>query len=130
MTEIVLVLVIGVAALVYVFRPVRYGEDGTVHEPGLADDARERKHAALGAILDLEEEHAIGKLERVEYEALRARYEADAAAAIAELESLDDVSDDDDLEAEIAAMRERMTCPRCGALRAPDEQCPSCNAPP
>jgi hypothetical protein len=38
--------------------------------------------------------------------------------------------EDDALEAEIAEMRERMTCPRCGALRSPGEACPSCSFPP
>lgn len=130
MIEIILVSVIGAAALVYVLRPVRGGVDHALEESRPGDEALGRKHAALNAIVDLEEEHAIGKLERDEYEALRARYEGDAAAAIADLEALNRVPDDDDLENEIAAMRERMTCPSCGALRAPEEACPSCNFPP
>ena len=33
---------------------------------------------------------------------------------------------DDELEAEIAEMRARLTCPNCGELRSPGSRCPAC----
>jgi hypothetical protein len=131
MIEILLIAVLAAGALVYVTRPVlQSGEDRTLEEPVLVDEAVQRKRAALRAIVDVEEEHEIGKLSREEFESLRSAYEAEAAGAMTELDALSGAPEDDALEAEIAEMRERMTCPKCGALRSPGEECPSCSFAP
>jgi hypothetical protein len=128
--EALVIAALAAAALVYVARPLLRGGDAAAsEEPVLIDEAAQRKQAALRAIVDVEEEHEIGKLSREEYESLRSAYEAEAAVAMTELDALSG-PEDDALEAEIAEMRERMTCPRCGALRSPGEACPSCSFPP
>jgi hypothetical protein len=129
--EILLIAALAAGALFYVARPLLRGaEAGPPEESVLVDEAAQRKQAALRAIVDVEEEHEIGKLSRDEYESLRSAYEAEAAGAMVELDALSGLAEDDALEAEIAAMRERMTCPNCGALRAQGEACPSCSFPP
>jgi rubrerythrin len=53
--------------------------------------------------------------------------------ALQALRELDELgardADDDELEREIAELRARLQCPRCGALREPGEECPECGAP-
>jgi hypothetical protein len=129
--EVLVIAALAAGALVYVSRPLLGGgDDGPSEEPLLMDEANQRKQAALGAIVDVEEEREIGKLSHEEYESLRSAYEAEAVSAMTELDALRGVPEDDALEAEIAEMRERMTCPRCGALRSPGEECPRCSFPP
>jgi hypothetical protein len=121
------VALVAAGALVYVFRPLtRRQEPGRMEESLAIEEASARKETALRAIVDLEEEHAVGKLSWEDMESLRPGYEADAARAMAELDEVGGGAEDDELEAEIAAMRERMTCPNCGALRAPGEACSEC----
>ena len=131
MIEVLVIATLAAGALVYVSRPLLGGGDyGPAEEPLLMDEANQRKQAALGAIVDVEEEREIGKLSHEEYESLRSAYEAEAVSAMTELDALRGVPEDDALEAEIAEMRERMTCPRCGTLRSPGEECPRCSFPP
>jgi hypothetical protein len=55
--------------------------------------------------------------------------EAEALAALAEADLVASADlNDDDLEREIAVMRERLACPNCGALRVPGEDCTRCGA--
>jgi hypothetical protein len=127
--EILLIAALAAGALLYVARPVRGGDVDPSEESVLVDEAVQRKRAALRGIVDVEEEHEIGKLSREEYETLRSAYEAEAAGAMTELDALGGVPADDALEVEIAEMRGRMTCPKCGALRSPGEACPNCSFP-
>jgi hypothetical protein len=127
--EALVVTALAVAALLYVAGPLgqrRWPEasDGAVQ----FEEAAARKESALRTIVDLEEERAVGKLSDADYQSLRADYEAEAASAMDELHALSRVPEDDVLEAEIAAMRERMTCPDCGALRIPGETCVNCRS--
>jgi hypothetical protein len=129
--ELLLIAALATGALVYVVRPILRDTNAEASEDSVVvDEVAQRKHAALQAIVDVEEEHEIGKLSREEYESLRSAYEAEAAEAMTELSALEVLPEDDALEAEIAEMRERMTCPTCGALRAPDEACPRCSFSP
>jgi rubrerythrin len=93
----------------------------------LVEEAQARKAAAVAGIVDLEEEHALGKLAEPDLQALKADYEAEALLALRELDALKRV-DDDSLEAEIARVRAELACPSCGALRLPGKDCPSCGA--
>jgi rubrerythrin len=129
MAELVLaVLLLG--ALVYVTRPI--GRTRPDRETSIAlEQADVRKNTALSAIVELEEEREMGKLSNADFERLRAQYEAEALEALKELDSVKRVRvpEDDPLEAEIAAVRKRLQCPNCGALRTSGGNCPQCDAP-
>ena len=129
MIPTVVVALLALAALMYVAAPVRRGPR---RSPDDAPDPRsaleERKYAALEALVDLEEEADMGKLDQRELEALKQRYEREALEALAALDSVDLVGGSDPLEAEIAAMKQRLTCPACGAPREPETRCARCGA--
>ena len=119
-------LVVGV--LVYITRPlgrVRVDNERTPAE----EEADVRKTTALAAIVDLEEEKEMGKLSDADFARLRAQYEAEALEALKELDSVKrvQVPEEDPLEAEIAAVRKRLQCPNCGALRTSGGSCPQCD---
>jgi tetratricopeptide (TPR) repeat protein len=85
------VLVIGVPALAFAVWPLlRRG--GRARLLPLPLDAREQleedKRAALRALRELEFEHAAGHVSDADYADLRARYEAEAALVLAELDRL------------------------------------------
>lgn len=130
MIQMLLVLALALAALAWVSIPLRRGArtDPGGGSPEL-QEADAVKRAALMAILDIEEERATGKLSERDFDLLRADYEARALGALREADALRNSSDDDDeLEIEIAAVRERLRCPHCGAARAPDKPCEWCGA--
>ncbi|MGH2730209.1 MAG: hypothetical protein ACRDJI_06310 [Actinomycetota bacterium] len=129
MIAALLIAFLACAALAYVLAPVRGGpRSEPPDESATAAEVAGRKRAALTAILDLETERDVGKLSLADFEALRAEYEAQALAALAELDALESRSGDDAVEAEIAAVRARLVCPSCGAVRAPSGACPQCGA--
>jgi hypothetical protein len=125
---IILVLLVGLA-LAYVLTPLRRGvTDGPQDARAeLEAEATAKKDAALGAIVDVEIEHEVGKLSPIDFEALRRDYEAEALAALKELDTIR-LSDRSgaSLESEIAAARARRSCPACGASRVPGDPCPRC----
>ena len=126
-------LVVAAAALgllAWVVAPLREGRRDDGPGPGAElDEATARKQAALVAIVDLENERAVGKLSDTDFEILRADYERRALTALREVDALRDSSvDEDELELEIAAVRERLRCPNCGAARSPGEACERCGA--
>lgn len=125
----VIVALLALAALVYVVSPLRRsGHQEPADESGALDEARERKESALSAIIDLEEEAEVGKLTMRELEILREEYEREALAALEQLDRVAAPSrTDDPLEAEIAAMRKRLACPSCGALRDDLGTCSRCD---
>jgi hypothetical protein len=124
-------LVIGflvLIALAYVLRPMQAGpRHAFAPRRTRAEEAEERKHAALTAVLELEQELEAGKLAEVDHASLRVEYEQQALEALKELDELRDRSEADALEAEIAAARARIACPVCGRSRAPGEACPRCD---
>lgn len=120
-----IVALLALAALVYVARPL------TSRRPALApaaDEAAADRRAALEAILDLEDERDAGKLSSDDFESLRGDYERRAVAAMRAARLSDSATADDATEAEIAALREEMRCPRCNALRMPGVACSRCGA--
>ncbi|MDQ3941044.1 MAG: hypothetical protein M3238_06830 [Actinomycetota bacterium] len=125
-------IVIGVlacAALVYVAMPLRRGPVWETDDiPSPLQEAEEKKSAALAGIVDLEQERDAGKLSAEDFHALRAEYESDALEALKELDATPAAAPEDDLEKEIAAARQRMTCPSCGAPRDPGSACSRCGA--
>jgi hypothetical protein len=129
MTAAVVALV-AVGALVYVMAPLRRGLVGG-REPEVsprAEQAHARKRAALGAIVDLEDERDAGKLSEADFHKLLLEYECEALDAMRELDRLRAPEQPDPLEEEIAAMRMRVNCPSCGEARNLDQPCPRCGA--
>lgn len=129
-------------ALVWVAGPLRGRDDLSQESSVEAAELQGKKRAALTAILDMEEERDAGKLSTNDFALLRREYEAEAAAALAELDALrsPDAPADADLEAEIAAIRTRLRgeseadahpaepCPSCGMPRARGRACEQCGA--
>lgn len=111
----VVTLVVGVPALVFVLWPL-WGRDqrGRTFLP-LPPDRRqeldEDKRVALGAIRELEFEHAAGHVSDADFAELRARYEGEAAAILTELDRLG--------PAEPAPARITPPAPRQSAWRHP-----------
>lgn len=83
---------IGVPALVFVLWPLlgraRRGRTLLALPPDRRQELEEEKRAALGAIRELEFEHAAGHISDADFAELRARYEAEAAAVLTELDRL------------------------------------------
>lgn len=127
-------LIVAAAAIgtlfLYVLKPLREGAvTETVGTERLVEEAEERKTAAIMAILDIEDENAVGKLSDGDLEVLRNQYAAEALRALRELDAMGATVDtaDDALEREIARLRQEMTCPHCGAIRPEKEgPCPAC----
>jgi cytochrome c-type biogenesis protein CcmI len=120
------VVALALLLLAWVLVPLLRARDGARGAPS-ADAGEERKAAALEALVDLEEDRALGKLTPADYEGLRADYEAEALAALRELdEGMRRRDADEALEAEIAAARRELTCPRCGRARPEGRPCPEC----
>jgi hypothetical protein len=127
-----IVAALAAAVLVWVVAPLRRGPRrvGLLESERLAE-ATAQKDAALDALVDIEREREVGKLSEEDFKELRAQYESEALAALRSLDTnlADEV--DDELEAEIAAMKERLgrrPCPRCGTQRVPGGPCPNCGS--
>lgn len=130
MIPMLLVVALALTVLAWVALPLRRGTK--VDEPlpsQQLEEANAKKRAALMAIVDIENERATGKLSTSDFLALRAEYETQALVALREADALrDSTFDDDELEKEIAAIRERLRCPNCGAARRPGEPCEQCGS--
>ena len=123
------VVLIALALLYYVAAPLRRptGPAPSIRphsDPG-ADAA---KRSALEALVEIEEERAMGKLTDPDFAAIRARYEAVAVEAIERVDRAGAGTEDGALEEEIAAVRSQLQCPACGAMRGDSEHCPRCGA--
>ncbi len=126
MIPALVVAALAAVALAYVLGPLRRGPRRDAPDPAsLLEEANEKKTAALSAILDLEVEREMGKLSEADFQALAHDYEAEAVAALHQLDALG-TPEADALEAEIASVKRRLRCPSCGALRAPGRACSQC----
>jgi tetratricopeptide (TPR) repeat protein len=89
---VVVALVVGVPALVFVLWPLlgrdRRGRTFLPLPPDRRQELAEDKRVALAAIRELEFEHSSGHVSDGDYAELRARYEGDAAAILTELDRL------------------------------------------
>lgn len=129
MILVVVVALLACAALAYVALPLGQRRGRREETPFAEGELDARKTSALSAIVDLENERLVGKLSDEDFDVLRAQYEAEALRALTELDALrasTDAPDDASLEAEIAEMRRRLACPRCGRLRTTDGTCSQC----
>ena len=102
----VVVLLLGVAGLLYVLAPLTRPRPDRDVARGLIAELAARKRSALLGIVDLEGERAVGKLNNEDFVALKSEYEAEAMVAIAELDQLE--APGDDLEREIADLKARL----------------------
>jgi DNA repair exonuclease SbcCD ATPase subunit len=127
MPEFFVVALVVLAAAAFVAAPLLRGPRLERWDDPSQANAAARKQAALSALLDLEEERSVDKLSDADFELLRAAYEAEALAALRELDALGRAEPDDPLEAEIAELRQRFACPVCGRARPPGESCPECD---
>jgi hypothetical protein len=117
-----------VALLYYVTQPLRTRSvDGPDARASLRDELAARKRAALVGILDIESEREAGKLSDEDFGILRREYEAEAIGALRGLEA-DLPAADDELEAEIAALRAELICSECGAPKRRAARCARCGA--
>jgi hypothetical protein len=126
---VVVVAFLACAALAYVALPLGQRRGRKEEAPSAEGELDAQKTTALAAIVDLENERLVGKLSEEDFEILRAQYEAEALRALTELDALrarEDGPDDASLEAEIAEMRRRLACPRCGRVRTADGTCSQC----
>lgn len=129
MILVVVVALLACAALAYVALPLGQRRGRKEEAPSAEGELDARKTSALSAIVDLENERLVGKLSDEDFDVLRAQYEAEALQALTELDALrarTDAPDDASLEAEIAEMRRRLACPRCGRLRTIEGTCSQC----
>lgn len=126
-----LVVLAALCGIAYVLSPLRAGPRRDIPTSSIAfEEANERRRAAFTALLDIEEERDIGKLSAEDFKSLQGEYEVEALHAIDALERIGDSPENDqELEAEIADLKNKMTCPNCGALRKPGETCNACGAP-
>lgn len=125
----VVVALLAAGALAFVALPLGQKRGQREETPSEEGELDARKRSALSAIVDLEADLSVGKLSEEDFEVLRAQYEAEALRALTELDALRAQSDapaDAALEEEIAAMRVRLECPRCGGLRSTEGTCPQC----
>ena len=125
MIGIAVVVLLALAAVAYVVTPILRGPRREAMPDDGTSDVRARKDAALAAILDLEADHEMGKISTDDLESLRRDPEDQALRAIRALRRGPGPADDQ-LEREIAAVRRRLKCPRCGAMRGERAECPSC----
>ena len=130
MIAVLVVTACAAVALLYVTIPLRRGIRGMPEsDNAAATEAEARKRVALLGIIDLEEERDAGKLTGSDYESLRSEYEMRAVVALRQADRARSAEPaDDDLETEIAALREEMRCSECGAIRAPGSVCERCGA--
>ncbi len=132
MVAVILVVLLLGLALAYVLTPLRHTPGEPVPtDPRMAAEARaeDKKNSALGALVDIEDEREVGKLSAADFELLRREYEAEALAALHELDDIRfTFRTDEALEAEIASVRAGLECPSCGGARPPGEPCPRCGA--
>lgn len=131
MTEVIVVLLASIAAALYVARPLLRGPRLELDVRSSRTEAEERRDSALAGLDDLEFDREAGKLSDADFEHLRSTYEAEAAAALHDLDELapaPDADAPDPVEAEIAAVRRALRCPNCGAPRARGKRCARCGA--
>jgi hypothetical protein len=133
--------------------PLPADMEALVGAPAGASELSEKKGRVLRALKDLESEHAIGKIDDVDYQAIAARYREDAKAVMREMDrELDPTrAEAERIAAEYLARRGlaerpkeaaregvarpeeadgRRACPACSASNEPDAAfCKACGGP-
>lgn len=105
MIALVVSVLLTAALLAWVSAPL-FGRKHRETAGETADSAHlERKHAVYRAILDLEHDRKLGKVEDSQYAVMRTQLESEAAAILDEMDTL--LQTGDPLEEEIATARRR-----------------------
>ena len=86
---ILLCALLGVGLFVYVFAPIREGELAHGEDKTRLAFLRERKEVVFENLRDLNFEYKAGKFPEADYQKMRAELENEAAAALAEIEDLE-----------------------------------------
>lgn len=126
---VIVVALLACGALAYVALPLGQRRGQREDPSSLEGELDARKRTALSAIVDLEADLSVGKLSEDDFEILRSQYEAEALRALTDLDALRSAAPEPtegSLEEEIAQMRLRLACPRCGGLRSTEGTCPQC----
>jgi len=127
-------VVLLVGLLFYVGRPLVDG--GKVQKASTRFSTQqlfERKEQLLGAIVELEFDHQLGKIPEQDFQRFFAELEAETLTIIGELDRLNGGGNTELerlVEAEIAALRQSAVLPRCHGCGNPwregDRFCPQC----
>ncbi len=160
MIVVIAILMAAIAVAIVIWPVVRGGRARFMNDPEpelVSMELLARREVALTAIKDLEFDHAVGKIEEEDFQALNAQLRAEAIAVLKEIDrrlgAIADVgaqperevarkrrkktaapaSLEAQIEAEIAALRrpaQGRSCARCGAaLAAEDRFCKRCGTP-
>lgn len=86
---ILLCALLGIGLFVYVFAPIREGELAHGEDKTRLTYLRERKEVIFENLRDLNFEYKAGKFPEADYQKMRAEMENEAAAALAEIEDLE-----------------------------------------
>lgn len=108
-----------IAVVLFVLQPVVRGQWASMRrEEDELTEAQAQRRVSLLALRDVEYDYHTGKLDETDYQALRKELSAEALAALEAARAEVGENDVDDLEAEIAAVREGLrrgtTCEDCG----------------
>ena len=120
--------------MLYLGRPLlREGQSRAVPIDDGTQQLYERKEQLLGAIIELELDHEIGKVPEEDFQRLFDQFESEALATIGKLDQLNGAGScelESRIEAEVAALRQSAaipSCTKCGAPRRDGDQfCPQC----
>ena len=129
-------VVLLVGLLFYVGRPLIDGGRGQRASIRFSTQQLfERKEQLLGAIVELEFDHQLGKIPEQDFQRLFAELETETLTVIGELDRLNGGGSTELerlVEAEIAALRQSPVLPRCHGCGKPwregDRFCPQCGA--
>ena len=120
--------------MLYLGRPLlREGQSRAAPMDDGTQQLYERKEQLLGAIVELELDHEIGKVPEEDFQPLFNQLESEALATIGKLDQLNGGGSSElesRIEAEVAALRQSAAIPSCNKCGAPrrdgDQFCPQC----
>ncbi|MEE8146154.1 MAG: c-type cytochrome biogenesis protein CcmI [Longimicrobiales bacterium] len=140
-------LILGAALLtggviLYILLPIIQGQSASLErEEDELTESEAKKRVRLLELRDVEYDYATGKLDESDYRSLKGEISREALEALRQVESggqstpheVPDGGESDELEAEIAAVREALrqgrTCLTCGHVNAEGSRfCASCGA--
>lgn len=133
MIALMLVVVLFACSAALILVPLRRSNTRSSEPDTARSDEIERadldKRSALEALVEVDEDHATGKLSTEDFVMLKTEYEKRALTALKALDvARARAAGDDDIEREIAAIRAQLACPSCGGLRSGEGVCPRCDA--
>ena len=135
MTLLIGALLVSAAVVLFILQPIVKGLHASLdRDEDELTDTEARKRVALLALRDVEYDYLAGKLDEEDYRSLKSELTAEALAALeADEASRDGATAEEDLEAEIAAMRAGLNsgdeCSSCGFVNeAGSRFCSSCGS--